>query len=241
MSRRTLLGTKLWIEQTSRHAFNLDTILLSDFIKVPYKSKLILDLGTGAGAIMLYVSQKTKTKIIGVEVQASRYEQALNNIKINHLEHQLSAVHQDLKTITYREVDCIISNPPFFKITETSNLNLNEEEMIARHEVMMSLEDLIQISSKALRFAGHFFMIHRPDRFAETNDLMKKYQLEIKRVRFVHPYLTAQPNHVLIEAVRGGQPGMKVEPPLILYTEKQILTEEMQLIYGGRSYVTQPT
>jgi tRNA1(Val) A37 N6-methylase TrmN6 len=48
-------------------------------------------------------------------------------------------------------------------------------------------------------------MIHRPDRFAEINDLLKKYQLEIKRVRFVHPYIDSKPNHVLIEAVRNGQ------------------------------------
>jgi tRNA1Val (adenine37-N6)-methyltransferase len=90
MSKRTLLGTNLWIEQTTRHAFNLDTILLADFIKVPYRSKLILDLGTGAGAIMLYLSQKTKAKIIGVEIQESRYLQASTILEINHLEHQLS-------------------------------------------------------------------------------------------------------------------------------------------------------
>jgi tRNA1Val (adenine37-N6)-methyltransferase len=238
MSKRTLLGTNLWIEQTTRHAFNLDTILLADFIKVPYRSKLILDLGTGAGAIMLYLSQKTKVKIIGVEIQESRYLQAKHNIEINHLEHQLSALHMDLREIPYRDMDCIISNPPFFKTTETSNMNLNEEEMIARHEVKMTLEELIKTSSKALKFAGHFFMIHRPDRFAEINDLLKKYQLEIKRVRFVHPYIDAKPNHVLIEAVRNGQSGLVVEAPLILYKEKQILTEEMTSIYGGRSYVT---
>jgi len=77
-------------------------------------------------------------------------------------------------------------------------------------------------------------MIHRPDRFAEIVEVMNRYQLEIKRVRFVHPYIDQKANHVLIEAIKNGQPGMKLEPPLILYCGKHILTKEMVDIYGGR-------
>jgi tRNA1(Val) A37 N6-methylase TrmN6 len=127
-----------------------------------------------------------------------------------------------------------VSNPPFFKVTESSNLNESEDDTIARHEVMLSLKELIESVSKALKFGGHFFMIHRPDRFAEIVSTLNDYQLEIKRVRFVHPYLNQKANHVLIEAIKNGQPGMTLEPPLILYYEKHILTKEMVDIYGGR-------
>lgn len=231
---RTLLGTDLWIEQQSRQAFNLDTILLAHFVKIPAKSKMIMDFGTGAGAVMLYLSQKTKAKIIGVEIQEERYHAALHNIKLNELENQLSCIHQDVKTIEHQGIDCVVSNPPFFKVTETSNLNENEDDTIARHEVMLNLNELIQSASRVLKFGGHFFMIHRPDRFAEIVEVMHAHQLEIKRVRFVHPYLDQKANHVLIEAIKNGQPGMTLEPPLILYCGKHILTKEMVDIYGGR-------
>jgi len=231
---RTLLGTNLWIEQQSRQAFNLDTILLAHFIKVPAKSKIVMDFGTGAGAVMLYLSQKTKAQIIGVEIQEDRYLAALHNIKLNELNNQLSCIHQDIKTLEYKDVDCIVSNPPFFKVNETSNVNDDEDATIARHEVMLNLNELIESVSKVLKYGGHFFMIHRPDRFAEIVEVMNRYQLEIKRVRFVHPYIDQKANHVLIEAIKNGQPGMKLEPPLILYCGKHILTKEMVDIYGGR-------
>ena len=193
-----------------------------------------MDFGTGAGAVMLYLSQKTKAQIIGVEIQEDRYLAALHNIKLNELDNQLSCIHQDIKTLEHKDVDCIVSNPPFFKVNETSNVNDDEDATIARHEVMLNLNELIESVSKTLKYGGHFFMIHRPDRFAEIVEVMNTYQLEIKRVRFVHPYLDQKANHVLIEAIKNGQPGMKLEPPLILYCGKHILTKEMVDIYGGR-------
>ncbi|PKK97423.1 MAG: SAM-dependent methyltransferase [Tenericutes bacterium HGW-Tenericutes-3] len=237
--QRTLLGTDLFIDQKPNQAFNLDTILLADFIKVPAKTKTLLDFGTGAGALMLYMSKKTKAKITGVEIQIDRYEKANHNIQINQLNHQLSCMLQDVRKLEITNSDVIISNPPFFKVTEKGNMNETEDEKIARHEVMLTLEELIESVSKCLKFGGHFFMIHRPDRFAEIIFEMNKYKLEVKRIRFVHPYDNSSPNHVLVEAIKNGQPGMKVEPPLILYKEKHVLTKEMNDIYGGRSYVTQ--
>lgn len=230
---RTLLGTQLWIEQNSRQAFNLDTILLANFSSVPAKSKTVVDIGTGVGALMLYLSQKTRAKIIGIEIQESRYLQALKNIELNHLSNRLSCFHQDIKDVDLKDVCYIVSNPPFFKLSEKGHVNESEEDLIARHEVSLNLEDLAKHASRILKFGGRFSLIHRPDRFAEITEVFKRYQLEIKRVRFVHPYIDAKPNHVLIEAMKNGNPGMTVEPPLILYVEKHILTKEMIHIYGG--------
>ncbi|MBN2300257.1 MAG: methyltransferase [Acholeplasmataceae bacterium] len=236
---RTLLGTDLWIEQKSRQAFNLDTILLADFIKIPARSKTVADFGTGVGALILYMSKKTKANIIGIEIQDERFSQAQKNITLNHLDHQISCLHHDVRELTLKNLDVVISNPPFFKITENGNINESEEDRIARHEVMLTLKELVISASKALKYGGHFFMIHRPDRFSEIVDIFKENQLEIKRVRFVHPYLKSSPNHILIEAIKNGQQGMKVEPPLILYEKKHVMTQELIDIYGGKNYVTE--
>ncbi len=239
--KRTLLGTDLWIEQTSKQAFNLDTILLADFASVPYKTKTILDLGTGNGAIMLYLSQKSKAKIIGVEIQENRYQQALKNIEMNGLQSRCSVSLGDIKDMPYREIDMIVTNPPFFKVTEDGHLNPSMELQIARHEVMIDLKTLIESARKMLRFRGKFCMIHRPDRLIEIMSLMNKHQLEIKRLRFVHPFINEAPNHVLIEAYYQGQPGLTIDHPLILYQAQNVLSKELEDIYGGRSYVTHIT
>ncbi|MDX9690850.1 MAG: tRNA1(Val) (adenine(37)-N6)-methyltransferase [Acholeplasmataceae bacterium] len=235
---RTLLGTNLWIEQNARQAFNLDTILLAHFSKVPAKSKSVVDIGTGAGALMLYLSEKTKAKIIGVEIQEARFLQAQKNIKLNHLEHQLMCIHQDIQSVSLKNVDYIICNPPFFKVSKKTKLNDTEEDQIARHEITLNLDDLAKHASRILKFGGKLSIIHRPDRFVEIVDVFNQYHLEIKRIRFVYPYQHSEPNHILIEATKNGNPGLKVEPPLIIYNEKHVLTNEMIQIYGGNENVT---
>ena len=97
--QRTLLGTDLLINQKPNQAFNLDTILLADFIKVPARTKTLLDFGTGAGALMLYMSKKTKAKITGIEIQSERYEKALSNVELNHLNERLSCVMRDVREL----------------------------------------------------------------------------------------------------------------------------------------------
>lgn len=231
--RKQLLGSNLIIEQFGKQAFNLDTILLQNFAKVPYRAKQVLDIGTGVGALMLYMSEKTSAKIIGIEIQEKRYLQALQNIKLNNLESQLSCVHEDVKELNFKDVDFIISNPPFFKVNESSKLSSTKEEQIARHEIYLTLNDLIITVSKFLKQGGIFTMIHRPDRLEEIIELFAKYNLAIKRVRFVHPYEDKKANHVLIEAMKHGKQSLIVEPPLILYDEKNKMTEELLKIYGG--------
>ncbi len=234
----TLLGTNLLIEQNESQAFNLDTILLANFVKIPAKTKRVLEIGTGAGALLLYLSKKTKANIIGVEIQEKRYQQALKNIEENGLQNQLSCLNEDVKTMEISIVDCIISNPPFFRVNEETKLNSKEEDRIARHEVALSLRELATAVNKNLKYGGHFFMIHRPDRFAEIVDVFKLFNLEIKRVQFVHPYVDKKANHVLIEAIKNGQSGMVIDRPLIIYDKKHILTKKMKDIYGGKNYAT---
>jgi tRNA1(Val) A37 N6-methylase TrmN6 len=238
---RILLGTNLLIEQTKKDAFNLDTILLGSFIDVPLKSKIVMDFGTGAGGLMLYLSSKTKAKIIGVEIQEDRFKQALNNIKLNNLEDQVSVILEDINNLNYKNVDYIVSNPPFFKVDEKSILNNSDDITIARHEVMLKLEDLIKVASRSLKDNGYFVMIHRPERFTEILELLNKYQLEVKKIRFVHPYINSEANHVLISSSKNGKKGIKVLNPLIIYDSKHQLSKEMLEVYGGIKHVTKRT
>jgi tRNA1(Val) A37 N6-methylase TrmN6 len=242
--RRLLIGTDLWIDQEPDQAFNLDTILLAYFIKVPLKSKTILDFGTGTGALMLYLTKKTKANIIGIEVQTSRYQKALMNIEINDLSKRCSVLHLDLNDLTqahYQDVDLVVSNPPYFEVKAHQKLSPNQEKKIARHEVLINLETLIQKAAMVLKYGGSFQMIHRPERIAEIIDILKQHNMSVKRLRFVHPYSDKPANHVLIEAVKYGQSGLKLEAPIILYHGKHEITEQLKTIYEGDIYVTQHT
>ncbi len=235
MITRNLIGTNKQVQQKKGQSFNLDTILLANFIKVSKKDKKIIDVGTGNGSLMLYLSEKTEAKIIGIEVQKERYQTAINNIKLNQLTHQLSCHLGDYNEYNLEQhVDMIVTNPPFFKVNENTKTNLEEDSKIARHEILLNLEQLISKSSKLLKHGGSFYMIHRPDRLTEIILLLKQYDLEPKELCLVYPYANKAPNHLLIKAVKKGLEGLKILPPFILYKDKHIYSEQLTKLYGGK-------
>ena len=236
--KRHLIHSELQVNQVKGHAFNIDTVLLQDFIKLPYRIKHVIDVGTGNGSIALYLSEKTKAKITAIEIQKNRYEQAKDNVLLNQLEHQIEVLHQDYLLSEFKDVDVIVCNPPFFKVDANSNLNQDDSIAIARHELSLNLEQLIEKVSKQLKYGGKFFMIHRPDRLMEIIKLFDAHELVIKRMRFVHPYLDKKPNHVLFESVKKGGNQTIIEPPLILYKDKHLFTDEAIKIFGGDLNVT---
>ena len=61
---------------------------------------------------------------------------------------------------------------------------------------------------------------------------LARYKLEPKRMQLVYPYADREPNMVLLEAVRGGRPGMRAEKPLIIFREPGVYMPELKDLYG---------
>jgi tRNA1Val (adenine37-N6)-methyltransferase len=62
--------------------------------------------------------------------------------------------------------------------------------------------------------------------------IMGDHSLEPKRMRFVHSNLYSDAKMVLIEAVKEGRAGLKIEKPMFIYNEDGSYTEEMKNIYN---------
>ena len=220
------------------HSFNLDTVLLAKFLNLPTKLKNILDVGTGNGALLIYASELTKAKLLGIEIQEVRYNLAIKNMKLNDLVDRSEIILGDFKDSGYKNLDCIITNPPFFNTNHKNHLNNDEASSVARHELALSLEELIKKSSEVLKFGGCFYMVHRADRISEIIQMLSKYQLTVKRLMFVHPYIDKPANHVLIQCIKNGKESLVLEPPLIIYKEKHQYTEAFNRYIGGSINVT---
>ncbi|MGL5378121.1 MAG: SAM-dependent methyltransferase, partial [Cetobacterium sp.] len=63
--------------------FSLDSLLISNFVSLTRGTNKILDLGTGNGAIPLFLSQRTDANIIGFEIQEISADLAVRNIELN--------------------------------------------------------------------------------------------------------------------------------------------------------------
>ncbi len=229
-----LLGYQdLYIYQdTSMFHFSLDSVLLPNFITIPKKPKKILDIGTGNAPIPLILSTKVNCPILGVEIQKEVASLARDSVELNHLENQITILEGDIKeiskTLEEGSFDVITSNPPYFKYQKDSNVNESDYKTIARHEVALNLEELIQISSRLLSYNGVLGLVHRPERLIDIIETMRKYQIEPKRMELIYPGVGKEANILLIEGRKQGKPGLKILPPLYSHKKNGEYTEEVQ-------------
>ena len=215
--------------------FSLDSVLLPNFVIINPNTKKILDLCTGNAPIPLILSTKTKASIIGIEIQKEIYDLAIESIKINKkdsieiINKNAKDIINDYETDTF---DIITCNPPYFKYTENSKINDNDQKTIARHEKYIKLEDILKISKKLLKNGGSLCMIHRTDRLIETIELFKKYNIEPKRIQLIYPKEDSESNLFLIDGRKNGNSGLKILKPLFIHNEDGSYKEEVLKMFG---------
>lgn len=225
------------IQSPEVFSFSLDAVLLANFPRVP-KRGTIVDLCAGNGAVGLFLSRKTQGHIYQIELQERLADMAQRSIQLNHLEERMTMYNLDLKDsftkIRPDSVDLLVCNPPYFRDLPTNNKNPNQHLALARHEIATTLEEVIAVSSKLLKRNGHFALVHRPDRFLDILELMKKYRIAPKRIRFVYPKQEKDANIILVEGIKDGKTdGFKIKPSLIVYDENGQYTPEVRrMLYG---------
>ena len=222
------------IQRKDMFNFSLDTVLLANFCTINKNVKKIVDFGTNNAAIPLILSTRTNKNILGIEIQKEAVELAKKNITLNKLDNQIEIVHADINEYVKNasKVGLVICNPPFFKVDEESNLNENEFLTIARHEIKIDLERIIKSASVILDNRGRFSMVHRPDRMIEILNLMQKYEIEPKRIRFVYPKVGRESHVLLVEGIYKGKKGLKIEPPLYAHNEDGSYSNEVRRMFG---------
>ena len=220
------------IQRTDFFNFSLDSLLVANFLSVGRGVNKIVDLGTGNGAIPLFLSERTKAKITGIEIQKISAELAKRNIELNNLSEQVEIINDDMKNwrkyFKIGSQDAVISNPPFFKFHGNEELlNDLDQLTLARHEISITLEEIIETASFLLKDKGYFAMVHRPDRFLEILDTMRKYGIVPKKVRFCHSKIDKQAKILLVEGIKFGAEGLTVLPPLISHDSDGKYSQEV--------------
>ncbi len=234
--KNDLLGYPKYViyQNPEMFSFSIDSMLLADFVNIKKDTKKIIDLGTGNGVIPMYLTLSTDAKIIGIDIQEDVLNLAKLSVEENGLSNQITLLNKDIKGLSdeYKNADIVISNPPYFKYKDSSIVNKTDYKTIARHEVLITLEELIVEAYKLLKPRGCFYLIHKPDRLTDILYYLRKHNLEPKKIRFVYPKLNSKPNHVLFEAIKQSKEGnLTVLKPLYIY-ENGKWTEEVLKIYN---------
>ena len=227
-------GLKL-IQKKDGFCFGIDAVLLAYFAQVP-KNGRVIDLGTGTGIIaVLVAAKKEPAGVVGLEIQADMADMASRSVILNGLEDKISIVHGDIRDAVQlfgaSGFDAVVTNPPYME-KGGGLLNPEDAKAISRHEILCSLEDVISVSARLLKPCGKFSMAHRPHRLADIMYNMRKYRIEPKLMRFVHPSPGKKPNLVLVSGTKYGKAELRVQEPLYVYDSSGRYTEEIDEIYS---------
>lgn len=223
------------IQNPEKFCFGMDAVLLSGFAAVRRGEK-VLDLGTGTGIIPILLEAKTEAAhLTGLEIQSESADMARRSVALNHLEEKIDIVEGDIKCASSvfkkASFQVVTTNPPY--MTDLHGIkNPKAPKAIARHEVLCTLGDVVREASLLLETGGRLYMVHRPFRLAEIFRELSAYKMEPKRMRLVHSFIDKEPTMVLIEAVRGGKPQLKIEEPLIIFDSQGVYSKEIKENYG---------
>ena len=224
------------LQKKKGYRFSIDSILLAHFVRLKEGQKVV-DLGTGSGVIPIILAIKVKsTEIWGVEIQEELAEMAKRNIEINHLQDRVHILKGDARNLADRmeseEFDIVLTNPPYRKI-RSGRLNPQREKAIARHEIKGSLTDMAKIAFRLLRPKASFYLVYPAVRIADLITCLRENHLEPKRLRLVHPNMEKGAQLILVEAIKGGGPGVEIHPPLFIHDLNGQYSEEMRSIYSS--------
>lgn len=207
------------VQKSDYFKFSLDSMLLANFVNINMSDSKLLDFCTGNCPIPIILSNSIKN-IVAFEVQKEIYELGDESLKLNNI-NNVKLINDDIKNIGnyYEEgyFDIITCNPPYFKVIDSSRINDNNVKAIARHEILIKLEDIVSLAYKFLRDKGKLYIVYRPDRLMELLKLFDKYKFGIKKLQCCYNNSDSLSSMILIEAMKNGQDDLKILAPL--YTE----------------------
>lgn len=222
------------VQNTTMNSYTFDSLLLSYFTTINKKTKKIVDLCAGNAPVCMLLTRRLKVDdyfIHAVEIQKAVAILGQKSLELNNLEDKIKILNRDLKRVSEEigknRFDLITCNPPYFKVDQDSNLNENSSVAIARHEISVTLEDIIEEARVLLNNEGILSIVFRPERFDELIVCLNKYGFNVKKMLFVYPKKGQNCNTVLVEAKKGkANSQVKILEPLYVYHQDSTYTKE---------------
>ena len=216
--------------------FSLDSVLLVNFVTLNLKCKHIMDLASGNAPIPMLLTTKTNAKIDAIELQKCVYDLCIQSINENNLNDRINLICGDVRNISdyydQDSFDTVLCNPPYFSTNSDGYFNENSVKMLARHEVTLKLDDVLNSAFYLLKNGGNFAMVHRTSRFISIVEKMKEYHLEPKNVPFIYPKDGRESDLFLIEATKNGKSGLKVMPAIVIHNEDGSYCDNIKLMFS---------
>ena len=239
-------GYKIY-QDTDKFCFGIDAVILANFILSEEKKDFyMMDLCTGNGIIpfITYAKRNVDVKLVGIDIDKEQINLANKSIEINKkidkkINSEIQFLNGDINDMVsidrhhnFRtKFDVVSCNPPYIKKgsgIENENSKLN----YAKHEIYINFEKICEITNFLLKSNKNFYIVHRSDRVSEIFRILKKNNLEPKKIQFIYPNINKKSNLVLIKATKNAREGIIVKEPIIVFNENGEFTNKVLKIYG---------
>lgn len=209
------------------YRFSIDPILLADHAD-PLPGDRIADLGTGCGIIPLLLAPRhPETRIMGIEIQEALAAVAEKNIRENRLTGQVTIHQSDIRTLTSADlggpVDLVVTNPPYIK-QGCGRINPHPQKAIARHEVKLTLDELLDSATRILTPRGRFMIIFPMERLTEVIDRTRHHGMGPFTIRFIHTHTNKPAKLFILTAMYNSTPLLTILQPLFLPLDTETKT-----------------
>jgi tRNA1Val (adenine37-N6)-methyltransferase len=221
-------------QEQDGYRFSIEAVILAYFAgQIP--AEKILDLGTGCGIIPLVLAYRDpRVRVVGIEVQPALAELARLNVHENHLADRITILCQDMKDVNQAEtsgpVDLVLANPPFYQ-AHSGRINPNHQRAVARHEIKITLPDVIDAACRMLPQGGMFLAVYSVERMVDMLTEMRRAKLEPRVVRMLQSGKDVPARFFLVEGVKEGKPAIKMPPPLVICREDGSYTDEVAKMF----------
>ena len=187
-----------------------DSLALGDFVTLRRGDRL-LDLGCGAGLLLLKCAARQSGLVLfGMESDGAAAALARENLRENGLEGRILTA--DAAGALPAGMDVVVTNPPWYPQGAGTPAGPAKTEDL-------SLSAWVEAGAGALVPGGRLALVHRADRLTDLLYALRGAGVEPKRLRLLQHTAATPPSAVLVEAVKGGRPGLSLLPTKFLSEE----------------------
>lgn len=202
------------IQKVGGYKYGEDTILLFKLFQASLNKKNIklLDIGTGNGILPILLSDNEfLSELVGIDIQKENIDRANEALQLNKIEKNIQFECIDIREYKKSNYfDVIISNPPYMD-DNGKKINENEHKAISRHEIKLSLDELISNAKRLLKPIGSLYFIHRTHRLIEIIKTLDKNNFYVKKIIFIYSAQNNKSTMMFVEAVKGKKIKLEIQ------------------------------
>ena len=202
------------IQKVGGYKYGEDTILLFKLFQASLNKKNIklLDIGTGNGILPILLSDNEfLSELVGIDIQKENIDRANEALQLNKIEKNILFECMDIREYKKSNYfDVIISNPPYMN-DNGKKINENEHKAISRHEIKLSLNELISNAKRLLKPIGLLYFIHRTHRLVEIIKTLDKNNFSVKKIIFIYSARNNKSTMMFVEAIKGKRVKLEIQ------------------------------